>query len=151
MEQTAVALQKIKEQLHAANYKLTPQREAILLVLLENEKDHLSAEEIYMLVKLQNFDIGLATVYRTLEMLTELRILDKVNFNDGMARYDMRKDGAKHFHHHLLCVECGGIDEIEEDLLMEAETIVERDYAFKIMDHRLTFHGICHTCQMRHS
>lgn len=151
MEQTAVALQKIKEQLHAANYKLTPQREAILLVLLENEKDHLSAEEIYMLVKLQTFDIGLATVYRTLEMLTELRILDKVNFNDGMARYDMRKDGAKHFHHHLLCVECGGIDEIEEDLLMEAETIVERDYAFKIMDHRLTFHGICHTCQMRHS
>lgn len=151
MEQTAVALQKIKEQLHAANYKLTPQREAILFVLLENEKDHLSAEEIYMLVKLQNFDIGLATVYRTLEMLTELRILDKVNFNDGMARYDMRKDGAKHFHHHLLCVECGGIDEIEEDLLMEAETIVERDYAFKIMDHRLTFHGICHTCQMRHS
>ncbi|WP_326717919.1 ferric iron uptake transcriptional regulator [Vagococcus jeotgali] len=151
MEQTAVALQKIKEQLHVANYKLTPQREAILLVLLENEKDHLSAEEIYMLVKLQNFDIGLATVYRTLEMLTELRILDKVNFNDGMARYDMRKDGAKHFHHHLLCVECGGIDEIEEDLLMEAETIVERDYAFKIMDHRLTFHGICHTCQMRHS
>ncbi len=147
MEQQGLALQRIKDQLHEANYKLTPQREATVLVLLENEKDHLSAEEIYMLVKLKTPDIGLATVYRTLEMLTELSILDKVNFNDGLARYDMRKEGAKHFHHHLLCLECGNIDEIEEDLLGDVERIVENNYFFKVTDHRLTFHGICQSCQ----
>lgn len=147
MEKTVKMLSKIKKQLHEANYKLTPQREATVLVLLENEKDHLSAEEIYMLVKLKTPEIGLATVYRTLEMLTELKVLDKVSFNDGLARYDMRKEGAKHFHHHLLCLECGNIEEIEEDLLTDVEIIVEHDFKFKVKDHRLTFHGVCKKCQ----
>ncbi|MGY3765198.1 ferric iron uptake transcriptional regulator [Vagococcus vulneris] len=149
MSQTITALNKVKKQLHEANYKLTPQREATVCVLLENEKDHLSAEEIYMLVKLKTPEIGLATVYRTLEMLTELNILNKVNFDDGLARYDMRKEGAKHFHHHLLCIECGAIEEIEEDLLDDVEKIVENNYHFKVTDHRLTFHGICYSCQKK--
>ncbi|MGO3652684.1 ferric iron uptake transcriptional regulator [Vagococcus sp.] len=147
MEKTVKMLSKIKKQLHEANYKLTPQREATVLVLLENEKDHLSAEEIHMLVKLKTPEISLATVYRTLEMLTELKVLDKVSFNDGLARYDMRKEGAKHFHHHLLCLECGNIEEIEEDLLTDVEIIVEHDFKFKVKDHRLTFHGVCKKCQ----
>lgn len=143
------ALKKTKEQLHESGFKLTPQREATVLVLLENEKDHLSAEEIYFLVKQKSPEIGLATVYRTLEILTELRIVDKVSFNDGLARYDLRKEGAKHFHHHLLCLECGNIEEIEEDLLGSVEQIVEQRYQFAIKDHRLTFHGICRECQLK--
>ncbi len=85
------AMKKTKQQLHEAGFKLTPQREATLLVLLENEKEHLSAEEIFFLVKKKSPEIGLATVYRTLEILTELKIVDKVSFNDGLARYDLRK------------------------------------------------------------
>ena len=76
------AMKKTKQQLHEAGFKLTPQREATLLVLLENEKEHLSAEEIFFLVKKKSPEIGLATVYRTLEILTELKIVDKVSFND---------------------------------------------------------------------
>lgn len=142
-------LNKIRKQLHESGYKLTPQREATVLVLLENEKDHLSAEEIYMLVKQKSPEIGLATVYRTLEMLNELKIVDKISFNDGLARYDMRKEGAKHFHHHLLCLECGGIEEVEEDLLGEVEQVIENRYRFLVKDHRLTFHGVCHDCQKK--
>ena len=67
-----LALQKTKKQLHDSGFKLTPQREATVLVLLENEKDHLSAEEIYFLVKKKSPEIGLATVYRTLEILTDI-------------------------------------------------------------------------------
>ncbi len=88
----------------------------------------------------------MATVYRTLELLTELKIVDKINFGDGVSRYDLRQEGAAHFHHHLVCVECGAVDEIQEDLLEDVEDIVERDWNFKIKDHRLTFHGICHRC-----
>lgn len=143
----AAALKKTKKQLHESGFKLTPQREATLLVLLENEKDHLSAEEIYFLVKQKNSEIGLATVYRTLDILTELKIVDKISFDDGLARYDLRKEGAKHFHHHLLCLECGTIEEIEDDLLGEVEQIVEGKYHFLVKDHRLTFHGICQNCQ----
>lgn len=144
---TDTKLNKVRKQLHEGGYKLTPQREATVLVLLENDKDHLSAEEIYMLVKQKSPEIGLATVYRTVEMLTELRVVDKISFNDGVARYDLRKEGANHFHHHLLCLECGDIEEIEEDLLGDVEVLVEQTFAFKVTDHRLTFHGVCQKCQ----
>jgi Fur family ferric uptake transcriptional regulator len=80
-------------------------------------------------------------------MLTELKILDKISFTDGLARYDMRKEGAKHFHHHLLCLECGDIEEIEDDLLLDVEKVVEQRFAFQVSDHRLTFHGVCKNCQ----
>ncbi|MBC1434676.1 ferric iron uptake transcriptional regulator [Paenilisteria rocourtiae] len=140
-------IQRIKSQLHEASYKLTPQREATVRILLENEKDHLSAEDVYLRVKDISPDIGLATVYRTLELLTELRVVDKINFGDGVARYDLRKEGAKHFHHHLVCLECGSVEEIQEDLLDDVEKIVEQKWDFLVKDHRLTFQGICTVCK----
>ncbi|MBB5326298.1 Fur family ferric uptake transcriptional regulator [Anoxybacillus tepidamans] len=142
-------IERIKKLLHTAGYKLTPQREATVRVLLEHEEDHLSAEDVYLLVKEKSPEIGLATVYRTLELLTELKIVDKINFGDGVSRYDLRQEGATHFHHHLVCIECGSVAEIQEDLLEEVEAIVERDWKFKIKDHRLTFHGICYRCQQK--
>ncbi|WP_010530877.1 Fur family transcriptional regulator [Lentibacillus jeotgali] len=140
-------IERIKKQLHAQSYKLTPQREATLRVLLEREEDHLSAEDIYLLVKEKAPEIGLATVYRTLELLSELKIVDKINFGDGVSRYDLRKEGAEHFHHHLVCMECGSVEEIVDDLLGDVEKIVEKDFSFQVEDHRLTFHGICKQCQ----
>ena len=140
-------IERIKEALHDARYKLTPQREVTVRVLLENESSHLSAEDVFMKVKDKYPEIGLATVYRTLELLNELNVLDKVNFGDGVARYDLRKEGAKHFHHHLICTNCGSVEEIEEDLLPEVEKIIAKDFNFIVVDHRLTFHGICRNCQ----
>src|SRR5699024_1661747 len=140
-------IERIKEALHDARYKLTPQREVTVRVLLENESSHLSAEDVFMKVKDKYPEIGLATVYRTLELLNELNILDKVNFGDGVSRYDLRKEGAQHFHHHLICIHCGSVEEIEEDLLTDVEKIVARDFNFDIIDHRLTFHGFCKLCK----
>ncbi|MFB9761982.1 MULTISPECIES: ferric iron uptake transcriptional regulator [Bacillaceae] len=140
-------IERIKKQLHAASYKLTPQREATVRVLLENEEDHLSAEDVYLLVKEKSPEIGLATVYRTLELLTELKIVDKINFGDGVSRYDLRQEGATRFHHHLICTECGAVEEIQEDLLGEVEKQVEKAWNFKVKDHRLSFYGMCHACQ----
>lgn len=140
-------IDRIKKQLHAKNYKLTPQREATLRVLLEREDDHLSAENVFLLVKEKAPEIGLATVYRTLELLSELKIVDKINFGDGVYRYDLRKEGVEHFHHHLVCIECGSVDEIIEDLLEDVEKKVENEWGFQVKDHRLTFHGVCKQCQ----
>lgn len=142
-------LNRVKQQLQQSSYKLTPQREATVRVLIENEKDHLSAEDVYLKVKDKAPEIGLATVYRTLELLAELKVVDKINFGDDVARFDLRKEGAKHFHHHLVCMECGRVDEIHEDLLPKVEERVESEYQFKILDHRLTFHGICSECQAK--
>ena len=92
-------IEKIKQQLQSQGYKLTPQREATVRVLLENEEDHLSAEDVFMLVKDKAPEIGLATVYRTLELLSEMHVVEKINFGDGVARYDLRTDSNKHHHH----------------------------------------------------
>lgn len=140
-------LDRIKQQLHSHNYKLTPQREATVRVLLEKIEDHLSAEDVYLALKDKSPDIGLATVYRTLELLSELKIIHKINFGDGVTRYDFRAENAEHHHHHLVCIHCGRVDEIDEDYLGEVEIRVEKEFNFQIVDHRLTFHGICQNCQ----
>ncbi|WP_034549970.1 Fur family transcriptional regulator [Carnobacterium funditum] len=147
MQTTESMLITIKEKLHSAGYKLTPQREATIKILLEKETEHMSAEEIYLAVKKKNSDIGLATVYRTLEILSEMEVVNKISFDDGLVRYDLKQEGDRHFHHHLLCLKCGGIEEIFEDLLETVEQDVEKRFNFQIKDHRLTFHGICKKCQ----
>ncbi|QWU18478.1 Fur family transcriptional regulator, ferric uptake regulator [Paenibacillus sophorae] len=144
-------IDKIKQQLQSQGYKLTPQREATVRVLLENEEDHLSAEDVFMLVKEKAPEIGLATVYRTLELLSELHIVEKINFGDGVARYDLRTDTSKHHHHHMICVQCGSMDEIREDWLGSLEEKLEKEFNFAVIDHRLDFHGICYRCREKNN
>ncbi len=139
-------MDRINRHLMASGYKLTSQREIILRVLLENEQDHLSAEGIFMLVKEKYAEIGLATVYRTLELLSDLMIVEKMNFGDGVARYDLRSEDQEHMHHHLICDECGSLKEIKEDWLLELEQRVEREFGFKVTDHRLDFTGTYKNC-----
>ncbi|WP_270171270.1 ferric iron uptake transcriptional regulator [Paenibacillus sp. SYP-B4298] len=137
---------RINKQLTSKGYKLTTQREATLRVLLEHEHDHLSAEDVYMLVKQKNPDIGIATVYRNLELFSELHIVAKMNFGDGVVRFDLRSDDHEHMHHHLICHACGELKEIKEDWLTELEERVEREYGFKVIDHRLDFTGTYKNC-----
>lgn len=133
--------------MHNAGFKLTPQRQAIVKVLLDHHQEHLSAEEIYIELLRASFSFGLATVYRTLDILTDLGLLTRISFEDGVARYDLRTEDAEHFHHHLVCTECGKTFEIHEDLLGDIERLVLRKYHFKVSDHRLTFLGLCQECQ----
>ncbi|MGY3724055.1 ferric iron uptake transcriptional regulator [Granulicatella balaenopterae] len=142
-----LTIEDIRSNLQKAGYKLTPQREATVSILLDRDDEHLSAEEIYILVKQKAPEIGLATVYRTLEILTDLHLTHKVVFEDGLSRYDLQKNRGHHFHHHLECVECGKIEEIEEDLLDEVEQEIEQRFGFLVQDHQLTFQGICKKCQ----
>ena len=67
--------------------KMTPQRQRILQVFCEHPDSHLSAEDVYQIVRDDASDIGLATVYRTLELLSELDLLSQINFGDGRSRY----------------------------------------------------------------
>jgi Fe2+/Zn2+ uptake regulation proteins len=140
-------IDKIKRSLMENGYKLTTQREIIVRVLLENEQDHLSAEDVYMLVKEKFPEIGLATVYRSLELLSELQIVAKMNFGDGVARFDLRGHDHEHMHHHLICQQCGALEEIKEDWLTELEERLEREYGFKVLDHRLDFMGNYKACE----
>ncbi|MDP4125502.1 MAG: Fur family transcriptional regulator [Bacillota bacterium] len=129
------------------SYKLTPQRQTILQMFLEQEDRHLSAEELYILVKNQNPEIGLATVYRTLDILAEIGVLLKNDFGDGRARYEFSRKDERHHHHHLICLRCGNVSEFDDDLLESLEAVIIKRNKFKVMDHDLKFYGYCQKCE----
>ncbi|MDI3477247.1 MAG: Fur family transcriptional regulator, ferric uptake regulator [Thermoanaerobacterium sp.] len=136
----------IKESLKQKGFKLTTQRRAILDVIIENREKHLSSEEIYDLVKEKYPEIGLATVYRTLQLFDELGVIYKLNFDDGRSRYELYHN-EDHQHHHLICLKCGSVIEMEEDLLENLEDAIENTKNFQIVDHNVKFFGYCSKCK----
>lgn len=137
----------LRARLKEKGYKLTVQRKAIIGVFLENQSSHLSPEEIYDNVRNDYPDIGLATVYRTLQLLEELDIVYKVNFDDGCSRYELNLDSGDHQHHHLICLECGKVKEVKLDLLENLEAEIGKEGEFRVVDHNVKFFGYCKDCE----
>lgn len=137
----------IKEKFHQFGYKYTEQRRLILNVLLENPDLHLSSEDIYEYFKMKKIDISQSTVYRTLIVLEKMKIVRKVNLDDGFTRYELFSPDEDHAHHHLICTECGSITDIKNDLLEDLERQILDDYDFEIKDHCLKFFGLCKKCR----
>lgn len=135
-----------KDKLKENGLKLTPQRRSILDCILENEGDHLSIEEIYKIVKKRCPEIGLATIYRTMQMFDEIGFVYKHNFDDGRSRYELNLN-ENHQHHHLICTKCGKVVEVEEDLLEELELKIANKYDFSITNHNVKFYGYCNMCK----
>ncbi|MFZ5988292.1 MAG: Fur family transcriptional regulator [Bacillota bacterium] len=135
-----------KERLREKGYKLTPQRQAVLDIIIEHNNEHLSTEEIYELVKKKYPDIGLATVYRTLILLDSMKLVYKLDFDDGLSRYELNNNNEDHRHHHLICMKCGKVLEVQEDLLDNLEEQILKENKFKVIDHRVKFYGYCQDC-----
>jgi len=145
-------LEQFKILLKEKGMKTTTQRLAILQVLLEQSDKHLTAEEIYELVKLNWPDIGLATVYRNIQLLSELNLIDRLNLDDGYVRYEigsMNTDDVKHHHHHLICLECGEVFMFEEDLLENLEQTILDTLGFIVSNHEVKLYGLCKKCNER--
>ncbi|GAQ94611.1 fur family transcriptional regulator, ferric uptake regulator [Thermodesulfovibrio aggregans] len=132
--------------------KWTQTRQAII-DLLHSKKGHLSAEEIFIEVKKLYPGIGLATVYRTLELLTELGILRKFDFKDGRARYEFIAGKETVEHYHLVCRICGKIIDYEVDLekqqdpLKDLKNILTERFNFSIERSDIQFFGLCDRCK----
>lgn len=139
-------IEKLKNNLKEKGYKLTPQRRAVLDTIIKSEGQHLTAEEIYELVKVDCPEIGLATVYRTVLLLEELNVVCKLDLNDGCSRYELIHENENHQHHHLICTNCGKVIEVEGDLLESLENTIEEKYIFKIKNHSVKFYGLCSDC-----
>lgn len=137
-------IEKLSNRLSENNYKLTTQRRDILDVLISNAGKHFSAEELYQEVKKINPDVGLATIYRSLEIFCDLNIVHQHDFDKKYKRYELNLED--HHHHHLICIKCGKIIEFNDDVLESFETSLEEEYQFDIHDHRIKFYGICREC-----
>ncbi len=138
----------LKLRLQERQHKMTPQRQTVLQIFLDHPGEHLSAEDVHGLLRDKRSEIGLATVYRSLELLSELGILQKIEFGDGCSRYEVNTlDPTQHHHHHLICTKCGKVIEFEEDLLDDLERDIKTKTGFSVQDHQVKFFGLCKECQ----
>ena len=134
-------------------YRMTVPREEILNALSKTFK-HLSAEDVYMSVHKTYSNLGLTTVYRTLELLVQMGLVFKFDFGDGRARYELSEGpkGERH-HHHLVCTSCNRVvdytDFIDEEveLLNQTEKGLSKKYNFEITNHLIQFYGQCSRCK----
>lgn len=146
----SISQEKFKKLLKEKGLKVTQQRLLVLEVLADHKDRHMTAEDIYELVKEDYPDIGLATIYRTVQLLLEMQLVDRINLDDGCIRYEIGEfynGEGKHHHHHLICRKCGKILPFKDDLLEGLERLIEDTTGFHVLDHELKFYGQCEECR----
>lgn len=130
----------------------TAPREAILDLMSRTTK-HLSAKEIYAALYRMYPGIGLTTVYRTLDLLVQMGLINKFNIGDGQSRFEFRSGEKKAHHHHIICSKCGNIIDYSDFLQEELELVnrternLSKKYNFKVLGHNIEFYGLCEKCQ----
>lgn len=124
--------------------KRSQQRTDIMSAFLKTEK-HVSADELYMIVKKVNPAIGSATVYRTLKLLCECGLCRELQFEDGTSRYE-HNYGHKH-HDHLICTKCGKFVEIMDESIESLQDRMFKRHGFSPQRHRLELYGVCRACK----
>jgi len=135
-------LEKAIARLREQGHRLTPQRMAVLRVLLENA-EHLSAEQIYERVRADFPMTSLATIYKTVAMLKKMGEIAELRFSDDSNRYDSRL----HPHPHLICIKCKKIIDMDIANLAALAEQVARQTDYQIVNSRLDFFGICPQCR----
>lgn len=122
----------------------TPQRSLILDEYLKRE-EHITAEELYDIVKKRDRTVGQATVYRVLKLLCEAGLAREVDFGDGTMRYE-RLYGRDH-HDHLVCRTCGLTVEVCDPLIEELQQRLAAQHGFVLLDHEMYLYGQCEKCR----
>ena len=126
--------------LRKAGLKVTLPRIKILDILESSGNRHLSAEDIYRrLVDLRE-DIGLATVYRVLTQFEAAGLVTRHHFANGMAVFELN---AGDHHDHILCVDCGHVEEFMDEGIEQRQQAVAKSHGFSISDHALVIYGHC--------
>lgn len=134
---------KIAGLLRQKGYRLTPQRHAVLKAVAGSH-DHLTPAEIYERVRQVHPAIGLATVYRVINLLTELKLICRVSVGGDSQSYLMRRP-LEH-HHHLVCSQCGRAVDFTTCDLSQLEQQLSKDTGFNIEGHLLEIYGRCPDC-----
>lgn len=128
----------ILQRCEAQGLRMTAQRRVIAHVL-ERCTDHPDAEQLYTRVSAIDPRISLATVYRTLKLLDEAGILEKVDFGDGRARYE---DAQRAHHDHLIDVTTGEVIEFVDPEIEELQERIARKLGYRLQGHRLELYGV---------
>lgn len=128
------------------NLRETPQRVMILDTFLKHE-EHITAEQLYDIVKKRDHSIGQATVYRVLKLVCEAGLAREVDFGDGVIRYE---HSYNHPHHdHLVCRGCGQTVEVMDSVIEELQKRVAESFGFELTDHEMYLYGLCPDCRKK--
>ncbi len=124
--------------------RMTHQRGLILNYLL-SATHHVGMDEIYKALKPSG--VGKVTVFRALKMLEEAKLIDRVTSSDGKPRYEVNYE--RPHHDHLICIECGTIQEIQWPQIEKIQEKTCKDLQFIALFHRHEIFGRCKTCQAK--
>ena len=136
-------LDEVPHTLRRLNLKITPKRVAILEILMK-ESVYLSPEDIWKKMKKRFVKIGLPTIYRNLEELSERNIISKVTHPDRQLYYYLCQNQSHH--HHFICLLCRKVEDINLCGVKEAEREVEKKIGGKVLSHILQINGLCKSC-----
>ncbi len=134
---------QIIERLTEEGHRLTTPRQAIIK-LVAPRTDHFSAQEVWDQLRGKHRGIGRATVFRTLDLLAELGVLNRVHVGDGCNRYTVCE--TTH-HHHLMCIQCGSVVSLDAAPVERQIREMAGDAGFELLTHHLELVGRCSTCR----
>lgn len=126
----------LMEKCLAKGIRVTSQRQIIVGVIEESE-DHPDVDQLYRRAVQEDDTISIATVYRTVKLLEEAGVIDRIEFGDGRARYE---ESGEH-HEHLVDVETGDVIEFYHAELEALKEQVAREMGYELVDHRLELFG----------
>ena len=122
--------------------RLTTARRAIITALL-SARGHVTADELAAAVQQAHPDVHLTTIYRCLDALEELGVVDHVHLGHGRAVYHLTEEA----HLHLVCDQCGAVVEVPDVLFADLAGRLQADYGFAIRPHHFAVLGRCQSCQ----
>lgn len=123
--------------------RMTRQRQVILEELRATDQ-HPSADDLYGRVKARLPRISLGTVYRNLEILTELGEIQTIALAGSLKRFD----GTPHNHYHMRCLHCNCLVDAPVEVIDSLERVLQEKTAFRVLGHQLEFTGICPACKV---
>ncbi len=130
--------------LRREGYKITPQRKAILKIVAEAH-DHLTPAALYERVQKEQPNIGLVTIYRTIQILEEMGLICEMHTERTSRSYLLKR--ASEHHHHIICSSCGAVADVTKCQLESIQQQLAKETGFEIEGHLLEFFGYCRHCQ----
>jgi Fur family transcriptional regulator, ferric uptake regulator len=128
------------QSLKDSGLKATLPRRKILELFEASKVRHLSAEDVYKALLAEGIDVGLATVYRVLTQFEQAGLLSRQNFEAGKAVFELNQGGH---HDHLLCLQCGRVEEFYDPEIEKRQNEVARKRGFQLHGHSLALYADC--------
>ena len=133
----------LKKVLKKEGLRYTHQRQAVWDEL-STSNEHRDAEEIYLALRNSDLNVSRATVYRTIDVLVKNNLVRKLELGDGRARYEHKMDVPHH--DHLICVQCGKIEEFMDNMIENRQEMIVQKFGYKLIRHIHQLFVICDKC-----